>query len=301
MSRALQILERMNINLVLVDVGASKEAPPFWKPLAGHAVYVGFDPDDRDFSDQGRDFAGVRIISKAIVAPQDVPEVDFYLTDSPYCSSTLMPDLNALDNYLLRELFQVTGTARVPATSLDTAIKEQGLDRMDWVKADTQGIDLRIFSGLPDDAMKRILAVDIEPGLIDAYKGEDKFTTCHEWFLKHGFWPAELTIGRTARIRRSSLAFLESRLEGMAPEAVDRRLPGSPAWVNVRYLRTAESMAGRKLDDWAALWVIAMMTNQPGFALDLALEMVEAFDGHEAAVFARDESRRRIKEYLNDR
>ena len=288
-----ELLEATGLELVLVDVGASKESPPVWKPLAAHAAYVGFDPDGRDFSAQGRDFARVLMVPKAVVEAGAGERAEFFFTASPYCSSTLEPDVSALDGYLLRDLFQVSGKGAVPATSLDQVFDELRLSRMDWVKADTQGIDLRIFESLPARVMDRILAVDIEPGFIDAYKGEDKFTACHTWLMGQGFWPASFDLGRTARVRPESLAFLGEAVAGMTPEQIDARLPGSPAWINARYLRPVAFLHGRPLADWIALFAIARTVNQPGFALDLALAMNEAFDDP-AARTALDAARQAI-------
>ena len=42
------------------------------------------------------------------------------------------------------------------------------LDYIDWYKSDSQGTDLRIFDTLLDVVKDRVLAVDFEPGILDA-------------------------------------------------------------------------------------------------------------------------------------
>ena len=54
------------------------------------------------------------------------------------------------------------------------------LSGIDWLKTDSQGTDLRIFNSLRPEVRSRVLAIDIEPGLIDAYVGEDLFVDAHK-------------------------------------------------------------------------------------------------------------------------
>src|SRR5690348_3557901 len=79
---------------VCVDVGASGHLPPDWEPLARHSICVAFDADSRDFAVVDTPHAGWKRLLKInrIVAPSGSPGVEFHLTQSPHCSSTLRPD-----------------------------------------------------------------------------------------------------------------------------------------------------------------------------------------------------------------
>ncbi len=48
------------------------------------------------------------------------------------------------------------------------------MDYIDGYKTDSQGTDLRIFNSLPKEIINKILLAEFEPGIIDAYQGEDK-------------------------------------------------------------------------------------------------------------------------------
>ena len=112
----------------------------------------------------------------AAAVPDDTAEADFHLTRSPYCSSLLRPDAAALGDWDFARLFDVERTVRVPCVSLAKALREAGVTRVDWFKTDSQGTDLRLFQSLGEAICRRVLAVEFEPGIIDAYEGEDKLS-----------------------------------------------------------------------------------------------------------------------------
>ena len=195
------------------------------------------------------------------------------------CSSTLKPDAPSLAEYLFAELFVVEREADVPSTTLDAVLDRLGLPGIDWLKTDSQGIDLRLFESLKPDRRAKVLALDLEPGLIDAYLGEDLFVDAHKQLLRTGFWLSNLEVMGTVKMRHATLDRLK-RLEA-APALHDavRVLRVSPGWVNSRYLRSLPSLAqgdfGKR--DYSVLWVFACLDGQYGFACDLAVDYEQRF------------------------
>ena len=96
------LLKKYAVTPVLVDIGASGAPPSWWLSIATESIYVGFDPDARDFGeDSASIFERSHIIGKAVtVVEQD--SITFYLTKSPYCSSTLHPELDSLRSLAIR-------------------------------------------------------------------------------------------------------------------------------------------------------------------------------------------------------
>ena len=93
-----------------------------------------------------------------------------------------------------------------PSKGTTRAILDRlSLDRIDWFKTDSQGIDLRLFNSLRDEVRSRVLAVDIEPGLISAYLGEDTFVDVHKNLTRSGFWLSNVNVCGTVRMRKSAL------------------------------------------------------------------------------------------------
>src|SRR5437016_11393833 len=114
-----RLLVELDIHPVLIDIGASGAPPDIWDLIAPHSTYVGFDPDLREMHEisDGR-FQRAVIVNEAVSA-EEVREVLFYLTKSPYCSSTLPPDTGALSDYIFSDLFAVEKETTVRATTLN--------------------------------------------------------------------------------------------------------------------------------------------------------------------------------------
>lgn len=274
MNRFAKLLRQIGIEPVLVDAGASGTPPRIWREIGPQSTYIGFDPDSREFrTDPIAGFARSILVPRALVAREDVDATELYLTQSPFCSSTLPPRSEALSSYLFAPLFDVVGTTEVPATSMARLVADQQLASIDWLKLDTQGTDLRLYASVPEPHRSRILALDIEPGLIDAYEGEDLFVTAHDTLVRQGWWLSAARVNGTVRIARESVARLESY--GLGEAAVRASARVTPAWVEARYLRTTEHLA--QIDagtrEYQLLWCFAMIDRQFGFAFDV----VEAY------------------------
>jgi len=269
------VLTTLKIQPVLVDIGASGGPRSQWAPIARHSIYVGFDPDQRELHDiAGGQYARSIIVNEAVISAPEKQYVLFYLTRSPYCSSTLPPDTESLTNYLFSDLFEVEREVLVRASSLGAVLDRLGLQRVDWFKTDSQGTDLRLFKSLPAGLREQVLAVDVEPGLIDAYRGEDLFVDTHRELLREGFWLSSLDIGGTVRMKRATLQTLQ-----LTDLYVYPAVRKSPCWCEARYLRTLESLCARNADSrsFALLWVFAMMEGQWGYALDIACSYEQRF------------------------
>jgi FkbM family methyltransferase len=269
------LLSELGIRPVLVDVGASGAPPGVWRKISRHSIYVGFDPDLREVHEipEGDFFRSV-IVNEAVTGIGQSGEVEFYLTKSPYCSSTLPPDAKSLSDYFFSDLFNVEKTSKVRAGTLDAVLARFSLPGVDWLKTDSQGTDLRIFHGLKEEMRRRVLAVDMEPGLIDAYAGEDLFVDAHRELTRGGFWLSSLNVHGTVRMRRSTLPELGLLGHPLNEGLIRMAVRTSPGWCESRYLRTVESIgAGPDARrDHILLWVFSLLDRQPGFALDLAVE-----------------------------
>lgn len=268
-----RLLEDHGISPVLVDIGASGGAPEVWAPLARHARYVGFDPDLREIR---RDtVAGYRsgvIINKAVSADAGAEAVTFYLTENPYCSSMLRPDAKALSNHSFWRLFEVKREVQVPSTTLERVLADEKINGIDWLKIDAQGADLRIYRSLGDSKRGRLLALDTEPGLIDAYEGEDLFVDVHRQMRLDGFWLSNLNVMGVARYS----AAVSDALDAGRYRLLDR-VRTSPGWCEARYFRTVEYLVDVRADENAFIlaWTFALVDRQHGHALDLAARLSE--------------------------
>jgi FkbM family methyltransferase len=260
--------ELRDVPPVLVDVGAAGGVPRVWQRIARHSICVAFEPDAREATPldatQRRFLRWIFVPALAVAEAPASGMQRLHLTRAPQCSSTLSPRVDQLQAWAFAECFDVQETRELPATTIQKALAAQGLDRVDWLKCDTQGTDLRLFRSLPDAWRERLLAVEFEPGLIDAYQGEDQLADVLASMRREPFVLAELEVVRMAR--RGPEGWPAS-----ARRWVRRLARGTPAWVSIRYLRDVEQRT-EPLDRRALLlsWVFATLADAPDYALAVA-------------------------------
>ena len=128
---------------VLVDIGASGTIHKKWNPIAKYAICIAFDADSRDFEICESENKGWRKLysMNRLVTSESAEEVDFYLTKSPHCSSSLAPDQKALEPWAFSPLFEVDNIVKLPSVDLQSALLKVDVDYIDGYKTDSQGTD----------------------------------------------------------------------------------------------------------------------------------------------------------------
>jgi hypothetical protein len=273
---------------VFVDVGAAGGMHRAWRRLARHAIGIGFEPDSREAPAPGPAQRQFRrwIFCAGLAVPAAVRDgrQDLFLTRSPQCSSMRRPMPEALGDWAFADFFEVKEVQGVAAVTIPDALAAHGLERIDWLKCDTQGLDLPLYLSLPEAWRRRMLAAEFEPGLVHAYEGEDRLPAVLETMAAEPFWLAELRVGHAARGRAGLLA---ARLGADSVRWVRRLGPAAPAWANVRYLRNfsvAPDGLGRR--EWLLGWAITTETGQHGEALAIADEGSRRWGGDLFAAMA---------------
>ncbi|MGH9904158.1 MAG: FkbM family methyltransferase [Pyrinomonadaceae bacterium] len=265
------VLSTLGEPMVFVDVGASGQPPREWSSIRANATYVGFDPDRREVSNKANGSDGhLIVLNKAVTADGMAKSAHFFFTKNPYCSSTCRPNSIKLKEYLFYPRFEVIGEGEVETMTLETAMAEVGLHRIDWLKLDTQGTDLRIYDSLTPQLRNTVLIADIEPGLDEYYVGEDVFTKVHSRLLQEGYWLSDLSVGGAAKVRSESLSIPGKR--GVRHLVYEQTLKRNPTYVNARYFRSIEFLGATNVscEQLIYTWAAAMVTGNSGFALDIA-------------------------------
>jgi hypothetical protein len=247
---------------VLIDIGASGGIHPKWKYIAKYAHCVAFDADDREFQiseETNKTYKKLVHINRIVTAlPSE--NAPFYLTQSPFCSSLLEPDDEKLRPWLFQPLFAVKKIASLPTVTLAETLQSAGIYYIDWFKVDTQGTDLRLYKSLPEEIRKTVLLAELEPGILDAYKGEDKLYSVMQEMHSRGFWLSSMNVKGTQRLQSRYAMQIGSFMS-------ERIIRPSPGWAELTYFRHPEGISCRSL---LLLIVFALLEHQYGFALELA-------------------------------
>jgi hypothetical protein len=204
----------------------------------------------------------------------------------------LKPRNDQLQDWSFADFFIVERRGSVAAITLHAALAENGLSGVDWLKCDTQGLDLSIFMSLPEEWRRRTLAVEFEPGIIDAYEGEDKLWRTLQVMDAEPFWICDLQVGTYPRGNPAEMkSVMGERLTRWMP----RLATGAPVYVNARYLRALGGATGA-LDRRGLLlaWVFADLLGQHSHALLVAREGAARF-GPELFEDMLASSRRRLR------
>ena len=254
---------------VLIDIGASGEINAKWGAIAPFSVCLAFDADDREFhvTEQVNQTYKKLITFNRIVTSTAAKEADFYLTASPFCSSLLSPEKEKLKPWVFSELFEVDRVAKLPTITIEASLKQVKIDYIDWFKTDTQGTDLRLFTSLPATLQDGILAAEFEPGIIDAYVGEDKLYIVMQEMHKRDFWLSTMEVKGVQRLRSDHAA-------GIRPFVAGKMLRKSPGWAEVTYLKQPGTLPARSL---LLLYVFALLERQYGFALEVTEAALSRF------------------------
>ena len=280
----IDVLNSTGYTPVLADIGSAGARHAIWDPIAAQSVVLGFDPDERNRDESfSRVFKNAIMVNKAVALKDDQESVEFVLTTYPGCSSLLEADLEALSSFIFRDLFVPVRKVSVPAISLNRVIEDYDLGRLDWLKLDTQGMDLKLIKSLRQEYFDKLLAVDIEPGLIHAYKGEDLFAETHTYLMDRGFWLSDLRVQAYAKVRPETVVKMTESLNGMDRSTLERRLKRSPTAAEARYLREIAWLRDNAADrrSFILSFVFALLDGQTGFAFDVLTEYEALFGADE--------------------
>lgn len=260
---------------VVVDIGASGGLNPAWRGICQHSICIAFDGDDKGLNKVPRASATYKQLHvyNLLVTPEEPGSAEFYFTKSATCSSLLAPNREQLSEWAFADRFEVVEKREVKTTNLTTILNELGLERIDWFKTDSQGTDLRLFASLGNHILSRVLVAEFEPGILDAYQGEDKLWQVMAFMERHDFWMSDMRI-KGSQCLRPDLMNDFTRLEKrFAPLFLKR----SPGWGEITYLNCFRSTEF-STRDFLLGWVFAIQVKQYGFALQLASAARERFD-----------------------
>lgn len=261
---------------VLVDIGASGCLHKAWKEIAKYSTCIGFDADSRETGfteNENKTYKKLYTFYKIVA--EDIGEKNFYLTKAPYCSSTLKPNHESLKYWAFADLFDIERVVSFETIDIRGALKNLGIDYIDWIKTDSQGTDLRIFNSLGKAIINKIIVVDFEPGMMDAYFDEDKLYTLMKYMEDFYFWICDMVIEGTQRIKKETL---DKYFNKFQKKYFWLLLKKSPFWSEISYFNTFHDLKNFDQRDILLGCAFAIIKGQYGFAIDLSLMGYQKFN-----------------------
>jgi FkbM family methyltransferase len=266
---------------VLLDIGASDGINPMWKSIARFSICIAFDADNREFEYIEKEESGFKKLfsfSKIVVDKHENNSTkrNFYLTQSPYCSSLLHPDNTSVAKYHFSELFNVEKEAQIDTITLNEVLEKTGVQKVDWFKSDTQGTDLRLFTSVSKDVQQNVLLLELEPGFIDAYKGEDKiFHTLQYLESLKQFFLIHFTVKGPFRLPSPyfNILFPSAFTKTLAHQSI-KPVPG---WAEMIYMNELPQ-ADVTSRDYVLSWLFATLQNRHDVAYSYAKKAIEKYN-----------------------
>jgi len=262
---------------VLIDIGASGKIHRNWRKIAKHSICVAFEADTRDFGYVVKESENYKklYVYNCIVSDKTDTTTNFHLTKSPHCSSVLEPDLEGLKNMAWAHRFIVDKIVQLPSKDLHAVLNELNITYVDWFKTDSQGLDMRLFKNLGEERISKVLVAEFEPGLIDAYKGEDKMHSLIAFMetLKT-FWISDFIVKGTAHISPALVTSLSGN--SILRKLKMFSIKNSPGWAELTYVNYLNAPVITKRDYLVGI-AFGLILKQYGFVLDRAIQAARLF------------------------
>jgi FkbM family methyltransferase len=230
----------------IADVGARWGAADSWFRMRPLARLIGFEPDPVECARLNEAAA----TSQERFYPVALGGVDgtgtLHVTQEPACSSLFPPSAAILDRYpSLRAIMTPVRTETVPLSTLATWAANAGVDRLDFLKLDTQGAELDILQGA-GRLLDTCLGIEAEVMFSPLYDGQPLFADVDAFLRSRGFtlWRldslAHYTDRPSDRLAHTATTHYESK--SVAHPAGDGRL----IWANAIYFRDREQVRDRR-------------------------------------------------------
>lgn len=172
--------------VVLVDIGASGGLQAHWKPAQKHLKVIGFEPDEREFHRlKAAAPTGMVYLNTALYSEK--ARLQFNLAREQKVSSIFKPNTAFLAQFPESETYEVVRTVEVDADTLDHQLELNGLQDIDFIKADTQGAELAILKGANAALRQHVFGLEIEVEFAPIYEGQPLFPEVDEYVRSFGF------------------------------------------------------------------------------------------------------------------
>jgi FkbM family methyltransferase len=125
----------------------------------------------------------------------------FHVTKKASSSSIYKPNRVLLDNFPIRDWFDVVSVESLVATTLDELSAQKKFGSVDFLKLDVQGAELNILRGGRNVVGSEVLAIELEVEFAAVYENQPLFADVDNFLrgelgfqlqdLRHSYWKAK--------------------------------------------------------------------------------------------------------------
>ncbi|MCC6967277.1 MAG: FkbM family methyltransferase [Nitrospira sp.] len=209
------VLERLlgHQRLIIADAGAAYGLPAHLQMLASVSRLCLFEPHAQR-AEELRQLLGAeaRVFQTALSGQGG--ERTLYVTNVPTGASLLRPGTDAVD-LTDRAYFFPVQEQRIHTRRLEDVLVEDGIARLDFLKADVQGAELEILQGLGASLGRTLLGVELEVGFPGGYIGQPGFGAIDQYLRDIGLELLDLRLARIHRFVSGSYRHLSERVFGV--------------------------------------------------------------------------------------
>ena len=165
---------------MLLHIGSAGSSFKLWNSISHNSILVSIDGNNslniyKKFK---------KVINNETIISDKNGSGKFYITNDPHCSSILEPDKLIHENWYGSHRFKINKIINKKMYTLNSFLKNEKLDYIDWLVTDIQGKDLDVIKSLKKNIRNNISIVDIETGFFPFYKKGDTITEVFNFMSK---------------------------------------------------------------------------------------------------------------------
>ncbi len=173
--------------LTLIDVGARAGINARWTNLLPKFPLriIGFEPDEAECAAlNAKGDAFVKYLPFAVGSK--VERRTFHLLESEPSSSLFRPNYAFINRFASAPNYAIKREIPVTTSTLDDALKQAGIDDVDYLKIDTEGCERDILNGAAE-TLKNVFAVEVEVWFNQVFSGAPLFRDIDALLAEQGF------------------------------------------------------------------------------------------------------------------
>tara|TARA_Y100000768_G_C23970251_1_gene680129 strand:- start:1130 stop:2050 length:921 start_codon:yes stop_codon:yes gene_type:complete len=190
--------------IVLLHIGAKGSDFKEWKNIAKVSILLAVDANKQKI----KNYNFLKVMNFDKIISNKRGNYDFNITKSEDCSSLLEPNYKTHSKWIISERFKIKKKMKVKTITVNDLLKETGINYIDWIVLDTQGMDLKILKSLNRNTINNLSIANIEPSFFEFYKNETSFVDVFK-FMEKRFQVGEITFGKSFNVSKKTFSKLD--------------------------------------------------------------------------------------------